>query len=432
MGIETYSIQVIELLSLGKTSDGGHQIEVAVTHEDKHATYVIDIDEFTFRGLEVLQPLNGGRARLSPYPKWDPYRNTYYCSLIKTTSVSRETLPYACSEEYLNQLKRIRQTDLPPIPMSEGGQDDGVKKPARNQARWLRQFPAQAPRVANLLLVMYVLLLVLSIPSEGKANAVNIINGPISEGKVVVTANDSNDLNDSIVPASMSNWDKEDLPSMVVAADQQQVQTQASIQPSADQVDYEVMDVAEEKIFGLPKNYIALTFDDGPSTHTQKIVDILTENKVAATFLFVGKNVERNPDAVTYASEHGMSIGNHSWDHSVLTKATPANQSKNLSMTSNLIESLTHASVTLFRPPYGAVNDELVNVAKKQHMKTLLWNRDPEDWNAKKPEDIIRYFHEVDVSGGVYVLHEDKNTVDALPAIINYLKEKNVTFVIFK
>src|SRR6185437_13157136 len=116
----------------------------------------------------------------------------------------------------------------------------------------------------------------------------------------------------------------------------------------------------------------------------------------------------------------------------VLPKATSEDQSENLSKTNRVLESLTHTAVTLFRPPYGAVNNELVSEVKKLDMKTLLWNRDPEDWNAKKPEDIIRYFHQVEAAGGVYVLHENKNTLEALPEIIKYLKEKNLTFATFK
>lgn len=127
-----------------------------------------------------------------------------------------------------------------------------------------------------------------------------------------------------------------------------------------------------------------------------------------------------------------MSIGNHSWDHKLLKKAASQDQNENLAKTNRVLESLTHTAVTLFRPPYGAVTDELVDEAKKLNMKTLLWNRDPEDWNAKKPEDIIRYFHQVEAAGGIYVLHEDKNTLEALPDIIKYLKEKNLTFVTFK
>jgi len=429
--METYRTQVMELLSLGKTSDGANQIKVGVTQEDRQAAYVIDIDEFTFLGLEALRPLNGDRIRLSPYSKWDPYRNNFYSAIIRTTGVSGDTLYFACSEEYINQIKQIRQAVLPPVPMEEGGQDVGVEKFAQRRAQFLSRFPARFQRIANLLLVLFSLMAVLTIASVSRDDSVRMLSGQIGVAKAIVATNDSNA---PIVTASITDLHKGDVSHAAVVADQTAL-SQASIQANVKQAeaDFEVIDIDEEKkFFGLPEKYVALTFDDGPSPLTKKIVDILMAHKLAATFLFVGKNAQRNPDAVTYASEHGMSIGNHSWDHSVLTKAAPQEQSENLSKTSSVLETLTHTAVTLFRPPYGEVNDELVSVAKKQNMKILLWNRDPEDWNAKKPEDIIRYFHQVEAAGGVYVLHEDKNTVEALPDIIKYLKRNNLTFVVFK
>ncbi len=65
-------------------------------------------------------------------------------------------------------------------------------------------------------------------------------------------------------------------------------------------------------------------------------------------------------------------------------------------------------------------------------MKVLLWNRDPEDWNVKSPEDILHYVYNADPSGGVYLFHEKKITVEALPEIIKYFQAKNMKFVIFK
>lgn len=94
------------------------------------------------------------------------------------------------------------------------------------------------------------------------------------------------------------------------------VVSQVSDRPSTNQASVEVIDIDEkESFFDLSKGYVALTFGDGPSALTKQFVDILTEQKVAATFLFVGQKLERNRDAVIYASEHGMAIGNHSWDH---------------------------------------------------------------------------------------------------------------------
>jgi len=424
--METYITQVIELLSLGETPDGVYQITVVVTQEDRQATYEIDIDEFTYIELEMLKPFNGDRIRLSPYSKWDPYRNTFYSSVIRTTDVSRDVQYFGCSEAYTHEIKRIR--NLPPVPAEDRRQEDIVEEHAPQQIQLLRQFSEHMPKIFVLFLFTAGLLIVLSITSKGNDNS-DTFSGSIG----VAQAEEKKDASKAPMdPVSISNTYKSKITD-VAARTEQLVVSQVSNQPKTTQASLEVIDIDKEvSFFGLPKGYVALTFDDGPSTLTKQFVDILTEQKVAATFLFVGQKVERNRDAVIYASEHGMAIGNHSWDHSLLPKATPQDQSESLSKTNSVIESLTHNKVTLFRPPYGAINNELVSEVKKMNMKTLLWNRDPEDWNAKKPEDIIRYFHQVEAAGGIYVLHENKNTLEALPAILKHLKEKNLKFAIFQ
>ncbi|RAW16200.1 polysaccharide deacetylase family protein [Paenibacillus taichungensis] len=420
--METYITQVMELLSLGKTSDGVNQITVAVSQEDRQAIYEINIDEFTYLGLEMLKPLNGDRIRLSPYSKWDPYRNTFYSSIIRTTEVSRDVQYFACSEAYINEIKRIR--NLPPVSV-----EDRVEEPAQQWTQLLRQFSAHMPKILILSLVTIGLLIVLSITSKGNDDSANTFSGSVG---VAMAGEKDDDFEAPMVLTAISEPYKTET-SVTAARTNPIVLSHVSDQPDSNHESFEVIDIdKEESFFGLPKEYVALTFDDGPSTLTKQFVDILTEQKVVATFLFVGQKVERNRDAVIYASEHGMAIGNHSWDHSLLPKDTPQNQSESLSKTNSVLESLTHKTVTLFRPPYGAVNNKLVSEVKKLNMKTLLWNRDPEDWNAKKPEDIIRYFHQVEAAGGVYVLHENKNTLEALPAILKHLKEKNLKFVIFK
>ncbi|MFS0860034.1 polysaccharide deacetylase family protein [Paenibacillus taichungensis] len=420
--METYITQVMELLSLGKTSDGVNQITVAVSQEDRQAIYEINIDEFTYLGLEVLKPLNGDRIRLSPYSKWDPYQNTFYSSIIRTTEVSRDVQYFACSEAYINEIKRIRNLPLVPV-------EDRVEGPAQQRTQLLRQFSAHMPKILILSLVTIGLLIVLSITSKGNDDSANTFSGSVG---VAMAGEKDDDFEAPMVLTAISEPYKTET-SVTAARSNPIVLSHVSDQPDSNHESFEVIDIdKEESFFGLPKEYVALTFDDGPSTLTKQFVDILTEEKVAATFLFVGQKVERNQDAVIYASEHGMAIGNHSWDHSLLPKDTPQDQSESLSKTNSVLESLTHKTVTLFRPPYGAVNNKLVSEVKKLNMKTLLWNRDPEDWNAKKPEDIIRYFHQVEAAGGVYVLHENKNTLEALPAILKHLKEKNLKFVIFK
>ncbi|MCM3627764.1 polysaccharide deacetylase family protein [Paenibacillus glycanilyticus] len=434
--METYSTQVMELLSLGRTSSGVSQIKIAVTQDDKYATYVIEIDEFTFLELEALGPLHGDRIRISPYSKWDPYRNSYYSSIIRSTGSIRVPLYFACSEAYVHRIKQLRQGELPPYsPDEKGRMDEADDQKTSNHPKLRSRFSARLPKIAVAILIVFGLLAILSIATGGKVDSARILGGQVA--KATVSHDDSKSI--PIAHAASSTTGNKSMTEAsqaaeVVTADQA-VMAQDQVQSEAreEQSGFTIIDVDEEKkFFGLPKNYVALTFDDGPSKLTKEIVDILTKQDVPATFLFVGQNVSHHKEAVTYASNHGMSIGNHSWDHSVMTKFTLQEQSENLSKASKAIEALTHTPVTLFRPPYGAVNDDLVSAADKQEMKTLLWNRDPEDWNAKNPDDIVRYFHHVEAAGGIYVLHEDKNTLEALPSIIKYLKGKDLTFVAFK
>lgn len=431
--METYSTQVMELLSLGRTSNGVYQMEIAITHEDSQGTHVIDIDEFTFLGLEALQPLDGGRARISPYPKWDPFRNTFYSVIVRTKGVSQETLYFACSEDYINQIKQIRQTLLSPVPGESDQPEQAAREPIkrRTNTRLLSRFYARAPRLVNLILIGLILLLIQSIPYQSRHNLVAMLGGQADAAKIGTALNEPSGMALSAAALPVIGPNKGSASFPVVMANH--TSTSVKVQPAAQQKNYEVIDIdSGKKEFGLPKQYVALTFDDGPSRYTEQIVDTLTKHKVAATFLFIGENAKHYPDAVTYASKNGMSIGNHSWDHPVMTKLSAKEQSSNLSKTVSLLESLTNTPITLFRPPYGSINDELFSVAKQQHLKTLMWNRDPEDWNHKKPEDIVRYFHGVDASGGIYVLHEDKSTLEALPDILDYLSGKNLTFAIFK
>jgi len=189
---------------------------------------------------------------------------------------------------------------------------------------------------------------------------------------------------------------------------------------------------SDEYTYSWAKGNVALTFDDGPSAYTKQIVDILKDNGVAGTFLFIGKNASNNREAVRYAVEQGMSVGNHSWDHTKLTKLSDKAKLANITQTNDELIADGAEQVTLFRPPYGLINSALAAQVKKQKMKVLMWNRDPEDWNANTHDEILNYFEKINPSGGIYVLHEKKHTVEALPAIIEYLKKKKLKFVIFE
>ncbi|MGC5410939.1 polysaccharide deacetylase family protein [Streptomyces sp. DT225] len=70
---------------------------------------------------------------------------------------------------------------------------------------------------------------------------------------------------------------------------------------------------------------IALTFDAGPAEDTPRLLDILKEKKVHATFFLLGKNhVKKHPDTVRRLAAEGHEIANHTWSHKILTDRKPA------------------------------------------------------------------------------------------------------------
>src|SRR5260370_9608064 len=99
---------------------------------------------------------------------------------------------------------------------------------------------------------------------------------------------------------------------------------------------------------------VALTFDDGPSTFTPQILNVLQQSGVRATFFEVGQQVQTRPGLTQEAYQAGDVIGNHSWSHPNLTLLTPSQVQGKLSRTSAAIQHATDVSPPLFRHPYIA------------------------------------------------------------------------------
>lgn len=414
---EPGTILLIELLSL-EHKQAGYQIEVGLTRNSGYARCLVNIDEYTYEQLSLLGPFTQVRMRLSLYPKWDPYRKSYYSTLIKMNRNFSETLYFACSEYYVSQLLQLKQQDTPTsdderraptvLPSNEPRQPKDSTKAKRRGQITLRY----------ILFACVIFIVILRIDGRFMENA-EALEDPVQE------LNSDNNLLKPVAPlvrnvSLIQNERPEPSP--------EPLEPQAEQNPLYDEV--EIQD--EQFVYSLPEGYVALSFDDGPSKYTQEIVDILVEHKVAATFLFVGNKVSANSEAVSYANQHDMSIGSHSWDHSNMTDNEDGENYNNLLKANQALEQITQSPITVFRPPYGSINDNLAAIVMEQQMKVLLWNRDPEDWNVKNAEDILQYVYNADPSGGVYLFHEKKITVEALPEIIKYFQAKNLKFVIFK
>ncbi|MFC3747363.1 polysaccharide deacetylase family protein [Paenibacillus sp. GCM10012306] len=428
---ETSSTVMIELLSLGQ-GPNGYEIEVGLTDGNGYHTRILELDEYTYSQLNALGPFDSDRVRLSLYPKWDPFRNIYFSTLIRMKSTFNETLYFACSQYYVSQLNQLRAIER--IDQAEETVPELLQMPFQRErissvadyvkSRAKSLVKRRIGPVVLLALVCILLLLsplredrALSVKNEEALEHSEITEQPKASFPVPALPDPNNASNNAPLPPST----------------EPEVPPQASQKPQKQALPIEEVVIDKGKYTSkLPKGYVALSFDDGPSKYTQEIVDILVEHGVAATFLFIGKNVVHHPDEARYALAKGMTIGNHSWDHSKLTANSEAVNKANLMKANQALQKITGAPISLFRPPYGAIDAKVSRKVTEQQMKVLMWNRDTEDWRKKAPEDLIQYFHNVDPSGAIFLLHEKKITVEALPEIIEYLIAKDLKFVIFK
>ncbi len=176
---------------------------------------------------------------------------------------------------------------------------------------------------------------------------------------------------------------------------------------------------------------IAISFDAAwGSDKTQDIINILNGNNISATFFLVGMWVDKNEDLVKKIDEAGFEIGTHSNLHPDMTKLD-ANQ-MNLELTSSVkkIEDITGKKVKVFRPPYGAYNNTLLDTATSLGLKTIQWDVDSLDWKGITSSQICTNIVTKVKSGSIILCHNNADhIVEALPTIISTLKARGYNFV---
>ncbi len=178
---------------------------------------------------------------------------------------------------------------------------------------------------------------------------------------------------------------------------------------------------------------IALTFDDGPSgSTTGKVLDILRENGVAATFFVLGEMVEKHPGLLRRIIGEGHEVGNHSYSHRDMRKLDAPEIREEIRKTQELIERYGGVSPRIFRPPYGNTNRELREYCRDAGMVMCKWSVDPRDWKKTVTVDAMNSTIRDQTRGGsVIILHDiKKKTVKALPGILGELKKSGFEFIL--
>ncbi len=173
------------------------------------------------------------------------------------------------------------------------------------------------------------------------------------------------------------------------------------------------------------KNMIYLTIDDGPGAYTEQLLDILKTYKVHAIFFLIGKNTVAYPQTVKRLQTEGHTIGNHSYTHSNLASLSEAAINDELVKTQSALRSITGLTPDLFRPPYGSLSTSVYNTTAKNGLNIMMWSIDPRDWSQPGVSVIVQRVVSAAAPGANILLHSNhKQTVDALPSIIESLKAK--------
>ncbi len=175
---------------------------------------------------------------------------------------------------------------------------------------------------------------------------------------------------------------------------------------------------------------VALTFDDGPVQGTADLLDVLAEKGANATFFVVGSNASAQPDLLARMVEEGHAVGNHTEDHPDLTKLARQAVRSEIAQVNDTLEAATGVRPTLLRPPYGAVNDTVDEVAADLGMAQVLWNVDPEDWKDRDSAIVEKRVIASTGAGDIVLSHDiHETTRDAYAAIIDRLQAEGYVLV---
>ncbi|MDB6075424.1 MAG: putative polysaccharide deacetylase [Verrucomicrobiaceae bacterium] len=187
------------------------------------------------------------------------------------------------------------------------------------------------------------------------------------------------------------------------------------------------------KEFHINTNAVAMTFDDGPHpANTPRLLDILKERGIKATFFLIGRSVATHPEIVRRIVAEGHEVANHTWDHKMLRSMGPEKINEELQKTHDAILEACGIAPTVYRPPFGAINTKQQKlVMEKFHYPSIVWEIDTDDWRA--PRSIAKVHDAIlkDAHAGSIILCHDihSETVDAMPTTLDDLKAKGFLFM---
>jgi len=170
-------------------------------------------------------------------------------------------------------------------------------------------------------------------------------------------------------------------------------------------------------VYDKTKKTIALTFDDGPSgAKTDRIVEILENNKAHATFFMVGNKMNYGASSINNVLAKGNEIGSHTYAHKNMKRQKINTLIKDEAKTNEIYKNITGQDLIYTRPPYGAINKKV-----KEGLDTIFitWSLDTEDWLHRDKQYIVDYVMENISDGDIILMHDlYDSTVEAVEELL--------------
>lgn len=182
-----------------------------------------------------------------------------------------------------------------------------------------------------------------------------------------------------------------------------------------------------DKNLNSKEKRVALTFDDGPHPKvTTKILDILDQHEVKASFFMIGKRVSFYPDTAREVGARGHEIGNHTWNHPRLNRLGAAEIDQQISSTQTIIEQVTGQQSDLVRLPFG----EPTSVAYNGDLNAVPWTIYSEAWRDQEPLTIVQDILSQVEDGSIILLHDLENyTVETVDLLLERLNSEGYQVV---
>jgi peptidoglycan/xylan/chitin deacetylase (PgdA/CDA1 family) len=181
---------------------------------------------------------------------------------------------------------------------------------------------------------------------------------------------------------------------------------------------------------------IALTFDDGPTPDvTPRILDVLRDKGVRATFFFVGSRVETNPELVRLVRNEGHVIGNHTYSHPLLfCFLTPGQLRYELNRGQDAIRQATGETPTIFRSPVGLRHPLLAPALVRTGLAFVLWSIRAYDTRPHTVESLRQRILDRARPGAIVLLHDRAGRgssvmLEVLPGLIDELRARGYRLV---